>query len=283
MRPVPPKEYALPLHAERHGTDGSPILMLHGFGGSSFSWRHWIPTLAENHQVWAVDLKAHGSAPAPEDERYTPHDHAELVYRFIIQQDLRDITIFGHSMGGGIALLVAIRLLETRRLKRLVLVAGAAHVQRLPPFVKMARQGRLAAWFFTLVPKRRLIQWILRAIVYDPSTISGAQIEAYAEPLRSAAHRRGLIKTARDIIPPDLEQLSVRFPEIDVPVLLIWGRHDRVVPMSVGERLLEELPKATLVVMEECGHLPPEELPKESLKIVESFLRRDVLSAPSEE
>jgi len=283
VRPVPPKEYALPLHVERHGTDGSPILMLHGFGGSSFSWRYWIPALAENHQVWAVDLKAHGSAPAPEDERYTPHDHAELVYRFIIQQDLRDMTILGHSMGGGIALLVAIRLLETSRLKRLVLVAGAAYVQRLPPFVKMARQGRLAAWFCTLMPKRLLIRWILRAIVYDPSTISSAQIEAYAEPLRSAAHRRGLIKTARDIIPPDLEQLSARFPEIDVPALLIWGRHDRVVPISVGERLLEELPKATLEVMEECGHLPPEELPKESLKIVESFLRGDVLSAPSEE
>jgi pimeloyl-ACP methyl ester carboxylesterase len=283
VKPVPPKEYALPLHVERHGTDGSPIVLLHGFGGSSFSWHYWIPALAANHQVWAVDLKAHGSAPAPEDDRYTPHDHAELICRLIIQQDLRNVTLFGHSMGGGIALLVALRLLERGRLERLVLVAGAAYAQRLPPFVKMACQGRLAAVFFTLTPKRVLIRWILRTIVYDPSAISGAQVEAYAEPLRSAAHRRGLIKTARDIIPPDLEQLSARFVEIDVPTLLMWGRHDRVVPLSVGERLLEELPNATLEVMEECGHLPPEEVPKDSLKIVESFLRGDVSSAPSQE
>ncbi len=283
MKPVPPKEYALPLHVERHGTDGSPVVLLHGFGGSSFSWRYWIPALAANHQVWAVDLKAHGSAPAPEDDFYTPHDHAELIYRLIIQQDLRNVTLFGHSMGGGIALLVALRLLERGRLERLVLVAGAAYAQRLPPFVKMACQGRLAAVFFTLMPKRVLIRWILRTIVYDPSAISGAQVEAYAEPLRSAAHRRGLINTARDIIPPDLEQLSARFVEIDVPTLLMWGRHDRVVPLSIGERLLEELPNSTLEVMEECGHLPPEEVPKDSLKIVESFLRGDVSSAPSQE
>ncbi len=283
MKPVPPKEYALPLHVERHGTDGSPVVLLHGFGGSSFSWRYWIPALAANHQVWAVDLKAHGSAPAPEDDFYTPHDHAELIYRLIIQQDLRNVTLFGHSMGGGIALLVALRLLERGRLERLVLVAGAAYAQRLPPFVKMACQGRLAAVFFTLMPKRVLIRWILRTIVYDPSAISGAQVEAYAEPLRSAAHRRGLINTARNIIPPDLEQLSARFVEIDVPTLLMWGRHDRVVPLSIGERLLEELPNSTLEVMEECGHLPPEEVPKDSLKIVESFLRGDVSSAPSQE
>ena len=283
MKPAPPPEYALPLHVERFGDGGSPLLLLHGFGGNSFSWRYWIPALAENHEVWVVDLKGHGSAPAPADERYTPYDHAELIYRLIIQQDLRNLTLFGHSMGGGIALLVALRLLKHDRLQRLVLVAGAAYVQRLPPFVKIARLGRLAGWFFTLVPKRRLIRWILRAIVYDPSSVSGAQIEAYAEPLRSAAHRRGMIKTARDIIPPDLDQLSARFPEIDVPTLLLWGRHDHVVPLSVGERLFNELPQATLEVMEECGHLPPEELPKESLEIVEHFLRGGVSPVPAEE
>ena len=277
------QKYALPLHVECFGDGGGPVVLLHGFGGSSFSWRYWIPALAERHKVWAVDLKGHGSAPAPEDDRYTPHDHAELVYRLIIQKDLRDVTLFGHSMGGGIALLVALRLWEQGRLQRLVLVSGTAYTQRLPPFVKIARKGRLARWLFTLVPKRGLIGWVLRSIVYDPSAISGAQIEAYAEPLRSAPHRRGLIKTAQDIIPSDIDELSARFSEIDVPTLLLWGRHDRVVPLSVGEKLSEALPQATLEVLEDCGHLPAEELPKESLMIVERFLREDASDAPSAE
>ena len=75
------------------------------------------------------------------------------------------------------------------------------------------------------------------------------------------------------IIPPDFEKLTRRFPEIDLPTLLLWGRHDWVVPLNVAERLLAALPKARLEVMEDCGHLPPEELPKESLEIVLKFLR----------
>ncbi len=272
----PQEEYALPLHAECSGQGGGPLVLLHGFGGNSFSWRYWVPALAEHHEVWSVDLKGHGSAPAPDDDRYSPYDHAELVYRFIIQKDLRDLTLFGHSMGGGIALLVALRLLEDGRLRRLVLVSGAAYAQRLPPFVKLARQGLLTRLVFTLVPKRRLIRWVLRSIVHDPSAISGAQVEGYAEPLRSAPHRSALIKTALAIVPLDLDTLTARYPEIDVPTLLLWGRHDRVVPLSVGEKLLTALPNARLQVLEDCGHLPPEELHRESLEIVESFLRGEV-------
>ena len=108
-------------------------MLLHGYGGSAFSWRYWVPVLAESHEVWTVDLKGHGSAPAPADDRYTPHDHAELVYRLIVQKDLRGVTLFGHSRGGGIALIVALRLLGEGRLKRLVLIAGAAYSQRCPP------------------------------------------------------------------------------------------------------------------------------------------------------
>jgi pimeloyl-ACP methyl ester carboxylesterase len=275
-------KYALPLHTECRGEGSSSVLLLHGYGGSAFSWRYWIPALAERHEVWAVDLKGHGSAPAPDDDRYSPHDHAELVYRFIIQKDLRELTLFGHSMGGGIALLVALRLLDQGRLRRLVLVSGAAFPQRLPPFVSLARKGRLARWFFRLVPKRRLIRWVLRSIVHDPEAISGAQVEGYAEPLRSAPHRLALIKTALGIIPSDLDELTARFPEIDVPTLLLWGRHDRVVPLSVGERLMEALPRANLEILEDCGHLPAEELPEDSLKIVEGFLSGDGADAPSQ-
>jgi len=278
----PHGEYALPLHVECHGNGGSSLVLLHGYGGSAFSWRYWIPSLAERHEVWAVDLKGHGSAPAPPDDRYSPHDHADLIYRFIIQKDLRDVTLLGHSMGGGIALLVAFRLLQQGRLARLVLVSGAAYPQRLPPFVKLARKGRWARWFFALVPKQRLIRWVLRSIVHDPSAITGAQVEGYAEPLRRASHRLALIKTALGIVPPDIDALTARYPDLDIPTLLLWGRHDRVVPLSVGERLLEVLPRATLEVLEDCGHLPPEELPKDSLQIVESFLKGDVSDAPSQ-
>ena len=176
-------------------------------------------------------------------------------------------------MGGGIALLVTLRLLEEGRLERLVLVSSAAYPQRLPPFIALAMRGRLSEWGFRFFPKRLLIRRVLRSIVFDPEAVTDAQVAAYAEPFYSPAHRTALIKTAGGIMPPDLAELTTRIPEIELPTLLVWGRHDWVVPLDVAERLLTALPNAQLEIMENCGHVPPEELPKESLEIVLKFLR----------
>ncbi len=265
--------YSLPLHVEQYGDGPKQIMLLHGFGATSYTWRSWIGALAQERRVWSVELKGHGSAPAPPDDSYSLHDHADLVHRLILQKDLHQLTLVGHSMGGGIALLVALRLLEKGRLERLLLVSSAAYPQRLPPFIGLAARGRLSEWGLRFIPKRLLIRTVLRSIVFDRNGVTDAQVAAYAEPLYSPAHRTALIKTAGGIIPPDFAELTTRFPEIDLPTLLLWGRHDWVVPLDVGERLVTALPRARLEVMEDCGHVPPEELPKESLEIVLKFLR----------
>ena len=267
--------YALPLLVEHYGDGDRQIMLLHGFGANSYTWRSWIGALAKDHRVWSVELKGHGSAPAPPDDLYSLHDHADLVYRLIVQQNLRQLTLIGHSMGGAVALLVTLRLLEEGRLERLILVSSAAYPQRRPPFVDLASHGRLSEWALRFFPKHLLIRRVLRSIVFDQEGVTGAQVAAYAEPLFSPAHRSALIKTAVRIVPPDFEDLTKRFPEIDVPTLLLWGRQDRVVPLHVPERLLATLPNARLEVMEDCGHIPPEERPKESLEVVLKFLREN--------
>ncbi len=265
--------YALPLHVEEYGDGDRQIMLLHGFGANSYTWRGWIGGLAKEHRVWSVELKGHGSAPAPPDDLYSIHDHADLVHRLIVQKNLQQLTLVGHSLGGGVALLVALLLLEEERLERLILVSSPAYPQRLPLFIALAGRGRLAEWGLRLFPKRLLIRWVLRSIVFDRERVTDAQVEAYAEPLFSPAHRTALIKTATRIIPPDLVDITRRIPEIDLPTLLLWGRHDWVVPLDVAERLVTALSRAELEVMEECGHMPPEELPKDSLEIVLTFLR----------
>ena len=265
--------YTLPLHVEEYGAGVRQLMLLHGFGANSYTWRGWIGGLAKEYRVWSVDLKGHGAAPAPRDDLYSSHDHADLVHRLIVQKDLRRLTLVGHSMGGGIALLAAIRLLEEGRLERLVLVSSAAYPQRLPPFIALAARGWLAEWGLRFFPKRLLIRRIMRSIVFDPQTVTDAQVLAYAEPLYDAAHRTALIKNAMRIIPSDLADFTARIPEIDLPTLLLWGEQDRVVPLHVAERLLADLPQARLEIMKNCGHVPPEELPKESLEIVLRFLR----------
>ena len=275
--------FDLPLHVETAGRepgDGVPVfLLLHGFGASSFTWRSWVSELSARGHVVLVDMKGFGAAPKPDDGRYQPTVQAELVHRLIAQRDLRRVTLCGHSLGGGVSLLTAIRLLDEsrergtpQRLERLVIVSGAAYRQRLPPFVAMARRPRLSAGLLGLLGPRRVIRYVLRTIVHDAEAVTSMQVEGYADPLRTKAARRALLWAAAQIVPPDLDDLAARFPEIDVPTLLLWGRQDRVVPLWVGERLAQELSRAELHVMEDCGHLPQEEHPQATLDLVRTFL-----------
>ena len=269
----------LPLHVETLGPPaGSGVdtyLLIHGYGASTFTWRHWAPRLAERGHVVMVDMKGSGRAPKPDDGRYAPQHQAELMLRLIARRDLRRLTLVGHSLGGGVALLTALGLREEgpERLERLVVVAGAAYDQRLPPFVKLADHPRASSLLFRLLGPRRVVRLVLQSIVHDRATVDEEQVRGYAAPLESSHAVRALIDSARQIRPARLELLVARYPHLDIPTLLLWGRRDRVVPLWVGERLARDLPSARLHVFDACGHLPPEELPDESWSVLERFLR----------
>jgi pimeloyl-ACP methyl ester carboxylesterase len=225
--------------------------------------------------VLSVDLKGFGRAPKPQDGRYAPADQARLLLELIRERDLSRITLVGHSLGGGVALYVALGLrdaCEARRLDRLVLVAGAAYWQPLPLFVALARHPRLSRLALRALGPERVIALALRAIVFDPGDITTEQIRGYAAPLYDPAALVGLFDSARQIVPPDLDRLTARYAEIDVPTLLLWGRQDPAVPLWVGRRLAGVLPRSTLCVLERCGHMPAEERPEESLAALRAFL-----------
>lgn len=276
----------IPLHVETHGpapNDGTPtFLLVHGYGASGFSWRTWIPSLSEHGHVVVVDLKGFGAAPKPDDGAYGPVDHAELLCKLILQRELRGLTLVGHSLGGGICLIASLRLLEDHPgiLRRLVVVSGAAYAQRLPPFVWFAHHRRIGMTLLRVFGARSVVRWVLRRIVFDRSQVTRAQVEGYAEPLRTRDARRALVDAALQIVPPDLDSLTARYGAIQVPALLLWGGQDPVVPLDVGRRLASDLSDAELVVLDQCGHLPAEERPAESLKALTSFLERTSAERP---
>jgi pimeloyl-ACP methyl ester carboxylesterase len=270
--PVPA---GIPLHVEERGS-GPPLLLLHGFGASSFTFRRWVDELARRRRVLLVDMKGFGQAPKPDDQRYSPLDLAEPVIRLVRETGLTDLTLLGHSLGGGVALLVALDLLdrgELGRLQGLVSVSGVAYRQPLPTYVGMARRPWTGMVALRLLPARWVVRAVLRSIVHDPSSVTREQIAGYADPFSERAARLALLDSARQILPPDVDAIAERYPELDLPVLLVWGEGDRVVPPWVGERLARDLPDARLVLLDRCGHVPPEEAPERSLAPILAFLR----------
>ena len=265
---------SLPLDVERRGS-GAPIVLLHGFGASRFTYRRWAEDLQRTHELHLVDLVGFGAAPAPaQSSGYGPLEQADAVVAYLREHDLRGATLIGHSLGGGVALLATLRLNELgegHRVGALVNVAGPAYPQGIPYYIGLARIPMLGSLLLWVVPTARLVRRILEFIVFDRSIIDDELIEGYAAPLRTRRTRTAVLQTARRIVPPDLAELSARFPSIRQPALLLWGRHDHIIPLWVGQRLERDLPNARLVVLERCGHVPPEELPDESLRAEPAF------------
>ena len=269
-----------PLHVEVRGPDPGPdvetFLLIHGFGASIYTWRHWVPCLESRGRVLLVDMKGFGAAAKPDDGRYGPTHHAELIGRLLDREEPDRLTVVGHSLGGGVALLIALSMAERndQRLRRLVIVAGAAYAQRLPPFVALARYPRVTGAALKLVGPERTIRYVLGSIVHDRATLEPDQVRRYAQALRTKDGIRALLDAARQIVPEELNRLTAGYPTLDVPTLLLWGRQDRVVPLAIGQRLCRDLPNARLEVLDECGHIPHEERPIASLQILEAFLSR---------
>jgi pimeloyl-ACP methyl ester carboxylesterase len=264
----------LNLHFTDRGK-GKTLLFLHGFGANSYTWTKVSETLSQNYRVILLDLKGHGASPKPNDSAYSLHDQAELVTAFILENSLEDLTLIGHSLGGGIALLVALKLGSKvpNPISSLILIDTVAYSQPLPAFIKILRVPVLAQLSVCLVPNRLQALQVLRLAYHDNEKITNDTIDAYSTPLALPGAHHALIETAKQIIPQDIEDISSRYGTIRIPTLLLWGKHDRIVPLEVGERLHHAISNSDLVVIDDAGHIPHEEAPAVTLQAIQKFLQ----------
>jgi len=268
-----PPDAPVKLYAVERG-EGPPVLLIHGFGTNTFTWRRIAPDLARDHKVIAVDLKGFGRSDKPFDERYSAADQAELLTQLILERDLRNLTIIGHSYGGGIALLLALEA-DTRlkgRLSKLVLLDTIAYPQNIPVFFKMLDTPVVSQIGVRMAPPTLQIQLALRIAYFDNSKIGEDEIEAYAGPMKTAAGKHAIIYSARQIMPDDVDEISARYATIELPTLILWCDHDRVVPVGIGLKLSREMPNARFGLVNECGHMPQEEQPEQTMLQIRDFL-----------
>jgi len=264
---------AIELHTEVQGS-GAPVLLIHGFGASTYTWRHLAPALAQNFRVVAVDLKGFGQSPKPRDGRYSIYDQVDLIEQLIYRLDLKNVIIVGHSYGGGVALLTSLRLIaeDPARLSRLVLIGSAAYEQGTPAFIRLIQVPLLGDLAVRLIPESWQAKWILRRAYYDDDKITEEIARSYSKPLRHAGAKYAVIRTARSLRQLDSAQIAEQFTSISVPTFILWGRHDRIIPLELGQRLAETIPNSSLRIIENCGHIPHEEHPEVTISLIREFL-----------
>lgn len=255
---------------------GAPILMVHGLGTHSYTWRYLVPQLAARHRVITVDLMGFGASDKPQDGEYTFARQAALLQELIEKKDLRDLTLLGHSYGGGLSLLVALNMTKAgnKRLRRLVLFDSLAYPQETPLFFKIVQTPVLGDISATLIPAEWEISAGLKLAYSDKSKVTDEMVREYSRPLQSPGGKHALLQTIRNIVPDNIEVIARQYPIIKVPTLVLWCDEDRVVPLEMGTRLARNLPDAQFKVISGCGHFPQEEKPAEALLALKAHLRR---------
>jgi pimeloyl-ACP methyl ester carboxylesterase len=266
----------LEVHLLQAGSGGLPLVLLHGFGASTFSWREVQAPLAADRLVVAFDRPAFGLTERPmppyadNENPYTAAAQVKLTISLMDALKIEQAVLVGNSAGGTIALLTALE--HPERVAALVLVdpavyAGGGAPSWVQPLLMLPQVRRIGPLFV-----RNIRSWgldLLTTAWHDPSRVTPEIIEGYTRPLHVENWDRALWELT---LAGQETGLVERLGEVKMPVLVITGDDDRIVPTADSIRLAGEIDGAELAVIAACGHVPHEESPEAFLDAVEGFL-----------
>ncbi len=260
-----------------HAGDGPPLVFLHGVLGSHRVWAHLAGEMAQTHTVVAPDLFGCGDSTARAAADYSLGGHAGVVRDLLDALGIDRAIIVGHSLGGGIAMTFAY--LFPDRVSGLVLVAsgGLGHEVNL-----LLRAPTLpgAGWVLPVLASqfaRRQGNALARGLKLIGVKGSTDVAEAWHgfEQLGDGESRRAFLATIRSVVGPDGQRVSATelLPLIRVPVLLVWGGRDRMIPQAHARAAVEQLHDARLVVFDQAGHFPHLDEPERFAELMHDFAR----------
>ncbi len=229
---------------------GDPVVFLHGYGGDLNNWLFNQPAVAERHTTYALDLPGHGGSSKEVGEG-TVQAMAKTVLGFLDAKGVGRAHLVGHSMGGAVALELALSHPDRVASATLVCPAG------LGPDISMEYING-----FIEANRRKKMEPVLQMLVHDPSMVTGDMIEDVLK-FKRLDGVDGALKRLRDALFPGGRQARLLRDGIGaakVPVQVVWGAADRIVPASHGQGLPGSV---KVTVLDEAGHLAHMEKAKE--------------------
>jgi pimeloyl-ACP methyl ester carboxylesterase len=272
-----------------HGGRGSPVVFIHGLGSSGYmEWRFTLERAAERHRVFAPDLPGYGRTEKPR-ARYTIPYFARFVERYIEDRGLRSIVLVGASLGGRIALEVA---LERPRLVRKLVLVNTLGLGR--PQIRMAQM----AYGLVTIPRvgeavmrftRDALSWASPKMIRRVagryagagSDLERSMDDVYLGNLREMYagddFHNAYLSTVRSLINPRAlfggnHDVTARLNEIKMPLQLIWGMDDPLFPVAHAARAHSLVARSRLAVIAGAGHSPQAERPEEFNRVLLDFI-----------
>jgi haloalkane dehalogenase len=260
------------LHYIDEGS-GETLLFVHGTPSWSFDFRHIIKALRDQHRCIAIDHIGFGLSDKPEKYDYSTARHSATLEQFMLDQQLRDITLIVHDFGGPIGLQVAIR--HPHLFRRIVI------------FNSWMWSSEAEADFIRIkkMLKSPLLPILYRYLNFSPRyllpgsfgdrKLARKHLSQYTRPFAGPRERNGALAFARSLLSDQgwFESLWQSKHSIGhLPVLLIWGMKDPIVRPQYLEKFISGFPIARVVRLDTCGHFPQEEEPDQVIEALVEFL-----------
>lgn len=249
-------------------SDGVPVVLLHGFGGDKDNWSIYAPHITKYHRLIAPDLPGFGENDRSLDRDYDVPTQAHRLNAFLDAMNITNCHIGGNSMGGFIALQFALEYPDKVASLSLFNNAGVVGPDKSELQIA-AEKGENALALNSLADVDRLMAFVSYEPVPMPKNFKKL---FFAE---ANAHKDVLDKIFWQIAGSGInDPLNDRLGEVAAPSLIVWGRHDRLIDVSCVAVLDEGIKNSEAVILEETGHVPMIEKPKDTASFHLAFLAK---------
>jgi len=255
------------LHVRDNGPKHAPaVILLHGFGSSLHTFEPWAEALKADYRVVRLDLPGSGLSPPDPSGDYTDARSTEILLVLMDQLGIGKAALVGNSIGGRIAWTMAAD--HPERVEKLVLISPDGFASPGFAYGEAADVPAVMQAMRFALPKSA-IRPNLTASYGDPKRLTEATVKRYYDLMLAPGGRGALLKRMEQTV---LTDPATRLPQIKAPVLLLWGKKDRLIPFSNSADYTKLLADSRIVSFEDLGHVPMEEDPAQSLKPLREFL-----------
>ncbi|WP_263409559.1 alpha/beta fold hydrolase [Terriglobus tenax] len=251
-------------YVEAGPANGKPLLLIHGLGSRIEDWAELIPRFAgAGYHVYAPDLLGYGRSEQPRDSDYSIGVEEQVVVQYMDAMQLRQPDVLGWSMGGWIAMRIA--------------VDHPLRVRRLGVYDTAGLYFPVDFSFDSFTPKSvDQVADLLRVLEPVPAKLPDF---VSRDVVRKAASSGWVTERSIHAMTIGRELMDFRLDGLKQPTLIVWGKQDHLIPLETGVRLQQLVPQARLEVVDGCGHLAPRECPVPVFEATKEFLASEPATA----
>ncbi len=249
--------------------EGEPVILIHGFLYDSYMWNKNIDVLADRFKVYAVDLWGFGySTRDPMDYGYQLY--TDQLLKFMDALDIQKASLIGQSMGGGTSIFFSVN--HRDRVNKLILVDPAGMPNPLPLLGKITNLPKVGEFLLGMKSDFYRKMVLSTTFIHDKGVITESYFENVTRFQKIKGTTEILLKILRKQFFHSLPDEIHRLGEMDVPILIIFGRQDKAVPLERGKEMHNILRGSRLEIFENAGHCPHDEQSQKFNQLAVDFL-----------